>query len=120
MRILLGLFLLGVLISCSQESIESKIVSIWKVDKMKRNMGGGYQNMVINPKMAFDFGKTGNVKIITHLGQTIRGTWAYSVEEKTILVTAENETKGFEVDSLVNNMLYLTSNDVKLHLRREQ
>ncbi|NJB71688.1 hypothetical protein GGR42_002150 [Saonia flava] len=120
MRVLLSLVALIFLVSCSGETMEEKIVSIWKVDKMKRNMGGGFQNMVINPKMEFEFEETGDVRIITHLGQTIRGTWSYSEEEKAIHVRAENEVKSFVVDSILNNMLYLTSADVKLHLKKEQ
>ena len=106
-------------VSCLQESMEEKITDRWGVQKMQRNIGGSYKDVVINPKMSFEFDEKGGVKIVTHFGQTIKGTWSFSKDIKTILLTAENETKSFLVDSLKGNKLYITSNDVKFQLIRE-
>lgn len=111
-------FLMVFLFSCIGNTMEQKISTKWAVDKMKRNVGDSFQNMVVNPKMSFEFEENGEVKIVTHLGMTIRGTWGYMENEKTIQITAENETKNFVIDSISDKRLYLTSNDVKFHLKK--
>lgn len=118
MKVITKVFLLIFLVSCSEENLEKKIASTWKVEKMQRNVRGSFQNMAINPKMLFQFEETGNVKIVTHLGETIKGTWTCSENIKTIHIIANNESKDFVIDSINNKMLYLTSNDVKIHLKK--
>lgn len=117
MKVITKVFLLIFLVSCSGDNLKKKIVGTWKVEKMQRNIRGGFQDLEINPKMLFQFGETGNIKIVRHLGQTIRGTWTYSENIKTIHIIANNESKDFVIDSIKNKMLYLTSNDVKFHLK---
>ncbi|PCJ92803.1 MAG: hypothetical protein COA50_14810 [Flavobacteriaceae bacterium] len=110
--------LLLFLASCSQENLERKIVSSWKVEKMQRDIRGIFQDIEISPNMLFQFEEKGKVKIVTQLGQTIRGSWTYSEEIKTIRIVAKNESKDFIIDSLKNNKLYLTSGDVKFQLKK--
>lgn len=117
MKVITKVFLLFFLVSCSGDNLKKKIVATWKVEKMQRNISGSFQNMVIGPNMSFQFKETGNVKIVTHFDQTISGTWTYSEKIKTIHIIANNESKNFVIDSIKNKMLYLTSNDVKFHLK---
>lgn len=118
MKVITKVFLLIFLVSCSEENLEKKIASTWKVEKMQRDISGSFQNMVIGPNMSFQFKETGDVKIVTHFDETISGTWTYSENIKTIHIIANNESKDFVIDSINNKMLYLTSNDVKIHLKK--
>lgn len=110
--------MLFLVFSCKKINVEDQIAASWKVHKMQREISGEFKDMDINENMMFEFNADKEVKITTHLGETISGNWKYIRENRTIKIIANKETKGFILDSVTDKFLYITSNDVKLHLKK--